>query len=399
MFRARFWRLSSRISAPAAPAEVVDLPTSRAEIAARHFWEDRYVRHSWGMRCWRWAGELGVAARRGRPGRPGGREEQRGGAGGTPAWVKVRTPESQIQQAVLEEEFRDWDDEKPQQPGPKVEQKIQQTAAEVPAALNGASPSGTEEASDLLGVIGRGGHLGGRTIRAERVAQPDRVHAVLDGGRTLLLQRPAGLHHQPLAGWREPRLRIPLPRRVGPRAWYGASLWYDVDNSTGYHFQDIGLSLEAMVDRFEFRGNYYTPVGKQQSILSQVNSNAQFVGNQLLFDSYSRTGTAMQGFDLEAGYSLPVDLGGVNDQLRAFAGYYRFTGTGVDDINGVKLRAELDLTSTVTTNVMFTHDGTFGSRVMAGMQFHFPWGEQERRVPLASAIRRIRSATSSGTTT
>ncbi len=139
-------------------------------------------------------------------------------------------------------------------------------------------------------------------------------------------------------------------------------------------------------------------MGPQTKDLGSFNSNARFDGTQLLFDSTRYTGTAMRGFDVEAGYSLPVDLRGVNDQLRAFLGYYYFTGKNVDDINGVKARVELELSSTVTTNLQFTHDNTFGTNLMVGAQLNLPFGKSNP----ASQWRddaRIRSGTSSGTTT
>ncbi len=301
-----------------------------------------------------------------------------------PAWAKIRKPKGEAEDTSIKEEWREWDDEKPQ--GGKS--GIQQTAAEVvtplgptpvspgapaPSAVPAPSGSAAPESVELLGLMGRGGHLAGETFgRNESISPLEFLpywmvddHFFFADLRGFITNRSQGGGNLGL-GYRF------LDESAG--AWYGASLWYDIDNSTGYHFQDVGVSLEAMVRQFEFRGNYYTPIGKQQSTLAAINTNARFVGNQLLFDSFSRTGTAMQGFDLEAGYALPVDLGGVNDQLRAYAGYYRFTGDNVEDINGVKVRAELDMSSTVTTNVMFTHDKTFGSRVMAGVQLSFPWG-------------------------
>lgn len=284
-------------------------------------------------------------------------------------------------------EWSDWEDETPGK-GVKTADATSSSAKSSGGKSSSSKSSGgkiqqvqAEEevddapTSDFMGVIGRGGHLAFPTFGRQESISPIEFmpyllvdeHMFFTDFRGFLSNRAQGGGSLG-AGYRY--LDEPA------HAWYGASFWYDIDNSTGYHFQDIGISLEAMIHRVELRGNFYGPVGPDQRLLSRVNSNARFNANQLLFDSSTLTGTAMMGFDVETGYSLPVDLQGVNDQLRGFVGYYHFTGSGVDDINGVKVRAELDMSSTVTTTVQFTHDKTFGSRVMAGMQFNLPWGNK-----------------------
>jgi len=291
--------------------------------------------------------------------------------GGCVAGLGLGIAAAPAEAAKKDDEWSDWEDENPKGArSGKSGAKIQQAAAEEEADDEEDVPQ-----SDFMGVIGRGGHLGGRTFgRNESISPIEFMPYLMVDDHFFFTDMRGFISNRAQGGG---NLGVGYRYLDEPaHAWYGANLFYDVDNSTGYHFQQVGFGLEAMIHQFEFRGNYYAPVGPRQSVLSQFNSNARFAGTQLLFDSFSRTGTAMQGFDVEAGYSLPIDLRGVNDQLRAFAGYYRFTGSGVEDVNGVKVRAELDLSSTVTTNIMFSHDKTFGSRVMAGMQFNLPWGNK-----------------------
>jgi hypothetical protein len=233
--------------------------------------------------------------------------------------------------------------------------------------------SDEELGSEFMGVIGRGGHLAMPIFGRNESISPiefmpylmNDEHFVFADVRGFVSNR-AQLGGSLGGGYRY--LDEPA------HAWYGASLWYDIDDSTGYHFQDIGLSLEAMVDRWEFRSNFYVPVGNNSKVISAFNSDPRFAGNRLLFDRNWTTGTAMRGVDVEVGYSLPVDLGGTADYLRGFVGYYYFNGSNVEDISGVKVRAELDLSSTVTTQAQFTNDQVFGSQFMVGAQINLPWG-------------------------
>ncbi|AMV17277.1 right-handed parallel beta-helix repeat-containing protein [Planctomyces sp. SH-PL14] len=267
-------------------------------------------------------------------------------------------------------EWTQWEEESPN--GKPASGSATSTSTSTPTRAPRVEPA--VDSSQYMGAIGRGGHLAAPTFGREESISPIEFmpflmleeHMFFGDARGFLSNRGQGGGNLGL-GYRY--LDNPA------HAWYGASFWYDIDNSTGYHFQDVGISLEAMVERWEFRGNFYAPVGPETKDLGSFNSNARFAGTQLLFDSTRYTGTAMRGFDIEAGYSLPVDLRGVNDQLRGFLGYYYFTGKNVDDINGVKARVELELSSTVTTNLQFTHDNTFGTNLMVGAQLNLPFGK------------------------
>ena len=95
----------------------------------------------------------------------------------------------------------------------------------------------------------------------------------------------------------------------GMMSWYGGNVWYDADNSTGEFFNQIGFGLEAAIEVFEVRTNFYLPVGDTEKQFSRGTLAARFQGNQLLFDSTSRFGNAMKGLDFEVGSSLPVPVG------------------------------------------------------------------------------------------
>lgn len=155
-------------------------------------------------------------------------------------------------------------------------------------------------------------------------------------------------------------------------AWGGASLWYDADDSTSKLFQQIGLSFEGLIQRFELRSNVYLPITSTQTISNTV-SGAQISGTQILFGRNIDMGTAMRGVDAEFGYSLPVRKRHV---VRAFVGGYFFDANNVSSVSGVRLRAEAVINNSATAQVMYTNDKLFGSNVMVGVSLQLPFGNK-----------------------
>lgn len=157
--------------------------------------------------------------------------------------------------------------------------------------------------------------------------------------------------------------------------WYGASAWYDADDSTSQMYQQVGLSFEAMIHRIEARSNIYLPVGSTSQTDNSETFGAHFSGNQLLFGSITQTGQALRGADYELGYAVPVGIYGPDDRLRGFVGGYNFGDNG-QNINGFKARVELAMNNAVTTQLLYTNDKTFGSNVMVGLSLEYPFGRQ-----------------------
>jgi len=153
-------------------------------------------------------------------------------------------------------------------------------------------------------------------------------------------------------------------------AWFGGSVWYDVDGTSGKSFQQFGLSFEAMVDRWELRSNVYLPI-TDEHIYSTAVGNERIVGNQLYYARFDDQGSALTGVDIEAGYNLPVkDL----HQLRGYVGYYHFEGGPSGGVNGFKTRLEGVINHAITAQVMYTTDELYGNNVMVGCTIQFPWG-------------------------
>jgi hypothetical protein len=233
----------------------------------------------------------------------------------------------------------------------------------------------SESTGNGWGVIGRGGHLGFKTFGRDTSISPIEIMPYLVQDEHFFFSDIRGfVSNEALFGG-----NVGLGYRYldeGMMSWYGGNVWYDIDDTSGELFHQVGFGLEAMIEVIELRTNFYIPVGETEKQFSDGTLAARFVNNQLLFDSTSRFGTAMKGLDFEVGSGLPVPVGPFASDLRGYVGGYFFSGGDADNIAGFKLRAELDVNKSVTTQLLYTNDDEFGSNLMVGAQFEFPWGQR-----------------------
>lgn len=236
----------------------------------------------------------------------------------------------------------------------------------VPTSRMARTPSSN---SDGPGMIGQAGHLAFKTFgRNQSISPIEAMPYILTDEHFFFSDLRGFVSNNSLFGG-----NVGLGYRYlreDHNAWYGASLWYDADGTTGRTYQQIGLSFEALIDRFELRSNVYLPVTSSQTY-SNTLGNERIVGNQLVYSRFIDQGSALQGVDFEGGYSLPI---GDMHRLRGFVGYYHFDGGPSGGVNGFKARAEGVINNSVTAQVLYTNDKLFGSNVMVGCEVQFPWG-------------------------
>ena len=232
-----------------------------------------------------------------------------------------------------------------------------------------SAPIRTPLSDDGPGIIGQAGHLAFKTFgRTQSITPIEAMPYILTDEHFIFSDLRGFVSNSALfggnigVGYRN--LREDL------NAWFGGSVWYDADGTTGRTYQQIGLSFEGLVDRWEFRSNVYLPFSSAQTYSSTL-GNERIVGNQLLYSRYVDKGVALQGVDFEAGYNLPVME---KHQLRGFVGYYHFSGGPSGGINGFKTRVEGVINNSVTAQVLYTNDKLFGNNVMVGCSILFPWG-------------------------
>jgi len=232
-----------------------------------------------------------------------------------------------------------------------------------------SAPNDPADVSDGWGAIGRGGYLAGKTFgRTDSIAPLEVMPYVLSDEHFLFSD---------VRGFISNYSRFGGSAGMGYRylredwnAWGGASIWYDADDTTSKLFQQIGLSFEALIDRFELRSNIYLPFTSAQTYSNTVGAE-QIVGNQLLYGQAVNQGVALSGIDLEFGYSLPIRE---RNWLRGFVGGYHFEGGAKGDVNGFKTRVEGVLNNGVTAQLLYTNDPLYGSNVMAGVSLQLPLG-------------------------
>lgn len=180
----------------------------------------------------------------------------------------------------------------------------------------------------------------------------------------------------------------------GMDAIIGGNLFFDrhatvFDN----YYNQLGLGFEILTETVDFRFNYYLPdSGPQdasfststaanrqltefgtpfatQNTVSQLQTDISQQGR--LNQVFEGSEDAMEGFDMEVGFLVPVlqELG----ETRLYGGLYSFDNTFGDDFTGAKARAELRLSSKLVLETNYFEDGAlFGDDWTFGFRLNLP---------------------------
>ncbi|MCA9092454.1 MAG: right-handed parallel beta-helix repeat-containing protein, partial [Planctomycetaceae bacterium] len=168
---------------------------------------------------------------------------------------------------------------------------------------------------------------------------------------------------------------------------FGASMWYDLDDSSTTTFQQFGASFETYGESWDARSNIYVPFGDTSDVLSRfVNpGSTRYSGHSIIFDQTTVSVTAMPGHDGEIGIPIQGEFGDKHD-IRAYAGYYHFFRSGVPEIWGWRTRVEAHILPQVEVQVQGSGDDVYGTNVMVGVAWLYSGGmydkpEQARKSP------------------
>lgn len=193
------------------------------------------------------------------------------------------------------------------------------------SALSAVPPAGAQVIMELEGGIldsNGGGTLG---LFVPLFLDDDRV-IFLNGRGTVAEHQESQLSFG--AGYRQ---------RVDGNWVLGAYGFYDHYNSTrGNGFDQISFGAEALGERYEARANVYLPLTDDKAV--EDLSRAFVDGERLLFQGGREAARASA--DAEAGVKLPIPSGSAPAQLKFFGGGYWREGDKIDDVFGVKARAE-----------------------------------------------------------
>ncbi len=145
---------------------------------------------------------------------------------------------------------------------------------------------------------------------------------------------------------------------------------YGIDQSLEESYQQMTLGLEGMTRFGSVTSNFYFPFGNDEKILESTTGNVRMQGTQVVIDQVNTIGQAMQGADVNFGVFLPGEFA-EDHNLETIVSYYHFTGSNVEDINGVKLAVEGEFVPFLKGQVAVSNDDTFGTNVTLGMSFRF----------------------------
>lgn len=187
-------------------------------------------------------------------------------------------------------------------------------------------------------------------------------------------------------------------RRMLDSGWnLGAYGYFDRRRSdTGNHFNQVTLGAEALGPDWDLRANAYVPQGDRVRTLSTTvtdggPSTAALVGTVIQVTTPGSTTAvheerSLGGYDLEAGWRLPLFDRIDRRQLRAYLGSYRFRDS-VATVSGPRLRAEFALTdlphlwrgAELLLGAEAQHDNVRGSQNFLSVRLRIPLGKTEER--------------------
>ncbi|NES21947.1 MAG: hypothetical protein F6K41_24230, partial [Symploca sp. SIO3E6] len=164
---------------------------------------------------------------------------------------------------------------------------------------------------------------------------------------------------------------------------FGGYLAYDSRNTDSSSFHQLGAGWESLGEYWDFRTNFYIPIGDTRQLVAEnisqttpVFSNPFFQGNFLVMSgSRERRETrlweaAMTGLDVEAGVKI-IDLGKTGE-LRGYVGGYYYDAAESDSILGWRTRLEARPHDNLRLGLSVQNDGTFGTNVVFSIGGSFP---------------------------
>ncbi len=197
----------------------------------------------------------------------------------------------------------------------------------------GFAPAGAEDAPkwgahvDLEGKLGTDRHLG----------EVDLFVPLAQDGRTLLFTDIRTRMDD--SDSREGNVGLGL-RHMLDSGWNLGGYGYFDRRRSEYHnyFNQVTLGAEALSLDWDVRGNVYAPIGRTSREVDSLNT-AEISGTSVIFRGGEER--ALGGFDAEIGWRVPLFAPEAGQQLRLYAGGYRFADDDAPTVAGPRGRAEM----------------------------------------------------------
>ncbi|MBX3444939.1 MAG: hypothetical protein KF774_21240 [Planctomyces sp.] len=225
-----------------------------------------------------------------------------------------------------------------------------------------------------MGVLGRFGHIAGDTVGRGQSITHFELMPYLFSGETMF--------------YADGRLYAANNGRMGGTAGagvrhyfldynsiLGGGFFWDRDDTRGIGFEQIGVSIEYLSEWMDIRTNLYKNVGQDSAILgtSFVQGSERFEGDQIIFNTATRTAAATDGLDML--FSTPVPGAAARSvNLEASAGWYHFQARGqkLPQVWGWRMRLDADwFKSMLHTFVDFTSDDVFDHNIVFGAEVNY----------------------------
>jgi hypothetical protein len=167
--------------------------------------------------------------------------------------------------------------------------------------------------------------------------------------------------------------------------------YYDRQRSESNNtFKQLTFGAEALGRDFDLRGNVYLPQGdhvrKLGTSTAGGTSTASIVGTTVEVTTSGATTfmseeRALKGYDLEAGWRVPIWAAEADKQMRLYAGGYHFSDGGIR-VSGPRVRAELamhDLPglwkgAQLMLGAEYQDDNARGKQGFVSVRLRFPLG-------------------------
>lgn len=168
-------------------------------------------------------------------------------------------------------------------------------------------------------------------------------------------------------------------RHILPSSWIVGGYTYYDRRKTPYdnYFSQITAGLEALSVDWDFRANVYIPIGTTSHLEDSL-SSVDFSGTSIMYSQGEER--SMKGYDAEIGYRLPIFDAQEEQQIRLFAGGYRFYEDDVQSVQGPRGRVELTFDevpflwkgSRLTLGAEVQRDDVRGRQSFASLRLRIP---------------------------